>query len=222
MWKSIVYKEWIKTRWYLVMLTALGFLILGMLYLKVQHDIVFSHANNYWYFILFNGLLYFSFLKYLPLLIGIAFAFAQFSSEITRKRVKLTFHLPINEDRVMLIMMLFGAGALLASLGSMYIIFWGISDVFFGQEIVHAALVSTLPWFLAGFAAYFLVSTIILEPVWLYRILYAIVVILFIPTYLEDSVGGGYAPINLWLILLTLIISVSLLFSVYRFRKGEM
>jgi len=204
------------------MFTALGLLMLGMLYLKVQHDIMFSHANNFWYIVLFNGYLYFSLLKYIPLIMGIAFAFAQFSSEITRKRIKLTFHLPLDEDKSMIIMMLFGMGALLASLGSMFLIFWGISDVFFGREIVHAALVSTTPWFLAGFAAYFLVSTIILEPVWLYRILYAIVAVLFIPIYLEDSVGGGYAPINFWMIVLTLIISVSLLFSVYRFRKGEM
>ncbi len=222
MWKSIVYKEWIKVRWYLIMLTIFGLLVLSVLFLEVQHNKIFSGANNYWYAILFNGYLFFRILKYIPLLIGLVFAFAQYSPEIASRRIKLTFHLPINEDRVIFIMMLFGMISLIISYGIMFLLFWGMSDFFFAREITNAALISTLPWFLAGFSSYFLVSTIILEPVWLYRILYAVVAVLFIPIFFEGSVGGGYGPINLPLAILTLIISVSLLFSAYRFRKGEM
>jgi len=222
MWKSIIYKEWIKVRWYLIMLTVFGLLVLGVIFLEVQHDKIFSNANNYWYAILFNGLQYYSILKFIPLLMGIVFAFAQFYPEIVNKRIKLTFHLPLNEDKVILIMLLFGIAGLAISYGIMILLFLGASNFFFAKEIVNAALISVTPWFLAGFGVYFLLSTIILEPVWLYRILYTLVTILFIPLYLVDSVSGGYAPVNLPLVFLTIIISVSLLFSAYRFRKGEM
>lgn len=222
MWKSIIYKEWIKIRWYLIMLTVFGLLVLGMIFLKVQHDKIFSNANNYWYAILFNGFQYFSILKFIPLLMGIIFASAQFYPEIVNKRIKLTFHLPLNEDKAILIMILFGMASLIVSFGIMSFLFFSMSSLFFASEIFNAALISITPWFLAGLSAYFLVSTIILEPLWIYRVLYVLVTVLFIPLYLEDSVSGGYAPVNLPLVILTLIISVSLLFSAYRFRKGEM
>lgn len=222
MWKSIIYKEWIKVRWYLIMLTLFGILVLGIIFLGVQHDKIFSNANNYWYAILFNGLQYYSILKFIPLLMGIVFAFAQFYPEIVNKRIKLTFHLPLKEDKTIMIMILFGAISLIVSYGIMFLLFLIASNFFFAREIVDAALISIMPWFLAGFGAYFLVSTIILEPIWLYRILYTLATILFIPLYLVDSVSGGYGPINLPLAVITLIISISLLFSAYRFRKGEM
>ncbi len=222
MWKSIIYKEWIKVRWYLIMLTLLGILVLGIIFLGVQHDKIFSNANNYWYAILFNGLQYYSILKFIPLLMGIVFAFAQYYPEIVNKRIKLTFHLPLDEDKVILIMMLFGMVSLIISYGIMVFLFWGAGSFFFAREIVNAAMITITPWFLAGFGAYFLIATIILEPIWLYRILYTVITVLFIPLYLTDSVSGGYSPINLSLTVFTLVISVSLLFSAYRFRKGEM
>ncbi len=222
MWKSIIYKEWIKVGWYLALLTVFGILVLGIIFLGVQHDKIFSNANNYWYAILFNGYKYYSLLKFIPLLMGIVFAFAQFYPEIVNKRIKLTFHLPLKEDKVILIMLLFGTVCLMAGYGIMAGLFWAVSRFFFAVEIVNAALISVAPWFLAGFGAYFLIGTIILEPVWLYRILYTITAVLFIPLYLADSISGGYRPAILPLAFLTVLISVSLLFSAYRFRKGEM
>jgi hypothetical protein len=62
----------------------------------------------------------------------------------------------------------------------------------------------------------------VLEPVWKYWFLYGLVGYVIIELYLESSVAGGFEPINLKLMVLTALFSLSSLFSAYRFRKGEM
>jgi hypothetical protein len=222
MWKSILYKEWLKLRWIFLISIALGIAVVGSIFLNVQHDFLFSGATNYWYSVLFMGLQYFSLLKYVPLAIGIAIGVAQYFPETVNKRIKLSFHLPINENKVLILMMLCGTASLLISFGTMFLLFWGLSSHFFPQEIVYAAIVSVTPWFLAGFVIYYLISLIVLEPVWKYWFLYGLVGYVIVELYLESSVAGGYEPINLKFMVLTALFSLSSLFSAYRFRKGEM
>lgn len=220
--KSIVYKEWIKTRWFLLILTAVGLLAVGNIFLKVQHAITFNEAHKYWYLVLFQNQQYFKGLKFIPLVIGLGIALVQYIPEITAKRIKLTFHLPINENKVLLMMLGYGIAVLLFCFALVFIIFTLFSQHFFGEEIVHAALVSVTPWFLAGFAAYFLTAMIVLEAIWKYRVFYFLASAAFILFFFEKGVAGAYAPLNWKLAVLTLLISLSLTFSAYRFRKGEM
>ena len=153
---------------------------------------------------------------------GLGLAIAQYVPEITSKIIKLTFHLPINENKILLQMLGFGIVILMACYAIMFLMFSGFSNQYFAKEIVNAAVISVTPWFLAGFTTYFLASLVITEAIWKYRIAYAAIAYTFILLYLEYSAAGGYAPINLKLSILTLIASISILFSAYRFRKGEM
>ncbi|QGY45544.1 hypothetical protein GM418_18260 [Maribellus comscasis] len=224
MWKSVIYKEWLKIRWVVIIFGGLGILAVGNIFLKVQHDLVFNEATNYWYFILFQGYQFFGYglFKFIPVLGALAVAVAQYFPETVNKRIKLTFHLPLNENKVLLMMMLFGTICLLAIDVIMFLLFTSLSLLFFPSEIIIATLVSTAPWFLCGFVVYFLVALIVLEPVWKYRFMYIIVAGAFVPIYLESAETGGYAPALPLLILFTVVLSISLLFSGYRFRKGEM
>jgi hypothetical protein len=157
-----------------------------------------------------------------PLLGGLVIAVAQFFPETVNKRIKLTFHLPKNENSMLLMMMGFGTICLLLCYSLVFLLFWLLSTVFFPAEIINAAIVSIIPWFLAGFAVYYLVALVILEPVWLYRFLYFVAACAIIPFFIEPCVSGGYSPVNLKLFVMVILLSVSLLFSGYRFRKGEM
>lgn len=222
MFKSVVFKEWLKIRWFLIILLFISVIAVGNIFLKVQHNMAFNEATKYWYLILFQNHQYFSNLKFVPLFIGLTIAAAQYIPEIINRRIKLTFHLPINENKILIMMLGFGTLSLLVSYAIMFFIFLGLSNHFFAKEIVHAATISVTPWFLAGFGAYFLAALIILEAIWKYRIAYFITACAFILLYFENSVAGGYGPVNLKMAVLTLLISVSLLFSAYRFRKGEM
>ncbi|MCF8380709.1 MAG: hypothetical protein K9H49_14140 [Bacteroidales bacterium] len=222
MYKSVFYKEWIKTKWFLILLSLIGLLAVGNIFLKVQHNITFNGANKYWYLILFQNQLYFKSLKFVPLLIGLTIALIQYIPEIMDKRIKLTFHLPINEDKILLIMLGYGTFGLVVSFGLIFSFFSIMSSHYFGKEIVDAAIISVLPWFLAGLAAYFLAALVILEAIWKYRALYFIAAASFLLLFFEGGIAGSYSPVNFKLIILTLLISISLIFSAYRFRKGEM
>ena len=222
MWKSILYKEWLKLKWIFLIVTITGIAAVVSIFLNVKHDILFGGATNYWYSFLFMGLQYYQVVKYLPLAIGIAIGVGQYFPETVNKRIKLSFHLPVNEDMILITMMLCGTFTLLLTLGSMFLLFWGLSAYYFPAEIVHAAIVSVTPWFLAGFVIYYFISLIVLEPVWKYWIFYALIGYACISLFLETSVASGYEPVVFKLIILTLLLSLSLLFSAYRFRKGEM
>lgn len=222
MFKSVVYKEWIKTRWFVILLTLLAFLAVGNIFLTVQHNIAFKEANMYWYQILFQNLHYYNNLKFVPLIIALGLASSQYIPEITDKRIKLTFHLPINENKVLIMMLGYGTFILSLSYALVFFLFLGISNQIFAGEIVHAAVISIIPWFLAGFAGYFLGGLIILEAIWKYRIAYFIIATAFLLLFFENGLSGGYAPVNTKLAVFTFLSSMSLLFSAYRFRKGEM
>lgn len=222
MWKSLIYKEWLKVRWFVLICIGLGFLAVGYIFLKVQHDFKFNDANNYWYLVLFQGYQYFGYLKFVPAVMALAIAVAQYFPETVNKRIKLTFHLPVSENKVLLMSMLFGAICLFTVSVVLMGLFLVLSSVFFPAGIIWPAVVSITPWFLSGFAIYFLVALVVLEPVWKYRFLYLVVAAAFIPLFFEQSLAGGYAPANPVLFVLVVILSIALLFSGYRFRKGEM
>ncbi len=222
MWKSVIYKEWLKVKWFFIIVTLLEIMVAGYVFIKVQHDFKFNEAKNYWYLILFMGAPYFGYLKFVPLVSALAISIAQYFPETVDKRIKLTFHLPINENKILITMMLFGTACLLAGYLILLAIFYGFSTFFFPSDIIVPALISITPWFLSGFAAYYFVALIVLEPVWKYRFFYIVVAALFLPLFLESASIGSYAPANPVLFVLVIILSISLLFSGYRFRKGEM
>ncbi|WP_319502355.1 hypothetical protein [uncultured Draconibacterium sp.] len=224
MWKSIIYKEWLKIRWVAIIYAALGVLVVGNIFLKVQHDFEFSNAANYWYSILFQGNKFFeySLFKFVPLAGAVAIALTQYFPETINKRIKLTFHLPINENKALLVMMLFGTFCQVAISTVLILIFTGMSLAYFPAEIIQSALISTAPWFLCGFVVYFLTALIVLEPVWKYRFIYILVTATFVPIYLQTVAASAYSPSLPLLIVFTILLSVVLLFSGYRFRKGEM
>lgn len=222
MWKSIFYKEWLKIRWFLIGFTALGIIVVAYIFLKVQHNFAFIGGKSYWYATLYQGLQYFIYLKFLPLTGAIAIGFAQYFPETINKRIKLSFHLPLKENKVLILMQAFGAGSLLAAYLLIFGIYFGLSKVYFTTEMIYLAFMTMFPWFLAGFTAYFMIALIILEPIWKYRVFYFLIGAFFISFYMLPAITGGYGPVNPIMFVLTAGSGIALIFSAYRFRKGEM
>ncbi len=222
MWKSVFYKEWLKIRWFIVGYTLLGVMGIGYLSLALKHNFAFTGGKNVWNAVLFQGYQFYSLFKYVPLAGGLAIAIAQYLPETVNKRLKLTIHLPLAENKVLLLMQAFGAGSLLVS----FLIFGGLlsgfSLIYFPIEMVADIVITILPWLLSGFAAYFMVALIILEPKWIFRFCYLLVGGFFLAIYFASSATSAYAPVNSGLIVLTALLSIAFVFSAYRFRKGEM
>ena len=222
MWKSVFYKEWLKVRWFIVGYTLLGVLGIGYLFLALKHNFAFTGGKNVWNAVLFQGYQFYSLFKYVPLIGGLAIAIAQYLPETVNKRLKLTFHLPLAENKVLLLMQAFGAGSLLVS----FLIFGGLlsgfSLIYFPIEMVADIVITILPWLLSGFAAYFIVVLIILEPKWIFRFGYSVIGCFFLTIYFVSAGTAAYVPVNSGLLVLTALLSIAFVFPAYRFRKGEM
>src|SRR5688572_15540122 len=98
MLRSIFYKEWLKIGKITTILLCVGILAVSGIYLSVRHDLIVGDANKLWDFIVNQRHIYFSIFKFLPLIFGLLIGIAQFLPETTEKRIKLSLHLPINEE----------------------------------------------------------------------------------------------------------------------------
>jgi len=222
MFKSVFYKEWLKIRVIVLAIFGVSLITLIYIFLNVRHDILFSGATNYWYSFLFRGIIYFGILKFLPFVAGLGLAIAQYFPETVNKRIKLTFHLPVSENGVLMKMHAIGASVLLLLFTFILILFIAWSSVYFPSEIINASLLTLAPWFMGGMTTYFLLALVMLEPVWLYRGLYTVAGAGLVSLYFSEAVRGAFRPVLTYLALITVLLSFVVLFSAYRFRKGEM
>jgi hypothetical protein len=222
MWKSIRYKEWIKLR-----RTALGLFIAGILlevgiFSTVRHSLILGNANQYWHYIVFQDGIFYSIFKYFPLITGLLIGLAQYLPEITDKRIKLTLHLPVNEEKVILWMIVCGTAITLLIFFLLIALFIAIGSWFFPYEIIRQSLLTMLTWYLSGIAAYNLTALITMEPIWRQRIVYIILSIMTASMFFINDKFCSYVNIIPELLLFVAMSSISVLFSIYRFRKGEM
>jgi hypothetical protein len=220
MWKSVFYKEWLKTRWFVLAYILIGMLFFGYLFLMLKRSFAFNGGRNVWFGALFQGVQFFSLLKFIPLAGGFLVAISQYLPEATDKRLKLTFHLPMPENRALLAMQVFGIASLLVSFTIFSGLFLAINLTYFPVQMAMVNLNTVFPWFLAGFAAYFLASLVIVEPGRTARFLYSIISFFFLSTYFVSATAGVYTEVNSVFAMLTILLSCGLMFSAYRFKKG--
>ena len=220
MFKSILYKEWIKTRWFIFAYLALAMIGIGVIFLNIQHEFTFSGGKSIWNSILFRDHAYFSHIKFIPIIGGLILGIAQYFPETVDKRIKLLFHLPANENKLLMQILLYGSMLLTLCFAILLALFIGLSVIFFPHEIISDAIVTITPWFLAGYASYFLSGLIVLEPLWRYRVYYLIIFGAFLSLFFKTALIAAYSTFNTTLIIITITLSISLLFSGYRFRKG--
>ena len=220
--KSMIFKEWLKTRWIILSIIVLTLLVLIKIFLTVAYDIRFYEANNYWYNLIFRNIIFFSWLLYIPALSGLILAIAQYYPEISEKRLKLTLHLPVKEEKILMIMIIYG-------LISLFIIFvltiltaGLLCAYFFPAELSKSAMITSYPWFLAGFVTYFSAAGIFIEPRWTQRIAMIIISIAFASFLLYLRAYNLF--IYSWpeFTILSLFFITFSLYATNRFRRGVM
>ena len=110
MFKAILYKEWIKLRWAVIVIAGLTVLALAYSIGMINYYIEFQGAFSNWMYVIGKSLLLKNiiFVKYLPLITGLVFALIQFVPEMTNKRMRLSYHLPISEKKLLLSSVGFG------------------------------------------------------------------------------------------------------------------
>ncbi len=220
MFSPIYYKEWLKLRWAFFIVLGFALLMDLNIYLNVSHDIIFIEPKSYLFNLIFRGVRFYSGVQYVPLLSGIVLAIAQFYPEMHSDRLKLTFHLPLNENQVLLQMVSLGALLQLVISAVMLVVLMVITAKFFPAEVVSSVTITVLPWILAGFVGYFATAMILIEPLWKVRIILMLIFYGFVGLFYFDFYYNTYARSWPFFLVLTLFHSVFILYSGYRFRRG--
>ena len=220
MWKSIVYKEWIKTRSTIAITVAI-FLGVGIYtFLKINEGIRLTGIGLLWDETVQKDPTLFSYFRYLPVLAGILFAITQYIPELHFKRLKLTLHLPMKENSILLTMLLYGVTAIsLLLLVTLPLLLWGLSQRF-PAEIVYAGFQQLTPWFLAGPAAYLIASWVCLEPQWKQRIMNVVPGLLFLSLFVDSAKSGAFGTFNPFLIGVLIVSFFFPFYSTVRFKEG--
>lgn len=220
--KHLLYKEWIKTRWY----AAVGLVVSLALSVytcinavSMLHDL----GGAFFYSTLLTGnIALMTQLKYLPLAIALLIGLPQFLREITNKRIRLTLHLPVGCTAVVYTMVLYGLAVFCCTLLPALLITVITLAVSFPAEVTVATLQTLLPWLLGGMTAYFFTAMIAFEPVWKFRFGYILIAYFTLRFfYLGYGVGNAVTAYPL-LLIITLISSLAVIYTSHRFNKGEL
>lgn len=220
MFKAIFYKEWIKTRWYLLVVLVVcgGFLayVVGRLFKVVE----LKGAGHIWEVVVLKNALFIDPLTYIPLGVGLLLGIFQYMPEMQRKCFKLTLHLPYPAQRMVFAMLKYGSIVLTLIFGLMFLALYLALDRIFPAELTSRILLSSLPWFLAGYAAYYFTAWITLEPTWKRRVMNMLVAAFTLYAYFLAPAPEAYNSFLPYLAVFTFaLLSLSWL-SVVRFKLG--
>lgn len=219
--KAIFYKEWIKTRWYwlLALLLSTGFA--GYAMLRIARVCSLKGAEHLWIVMLQRDAIFVDLLQFVPLFVGLAFALVQFVPEMHHKSFKLTLHLPVRATRAVTAMLSFGSALLTGTFALSLALMWGYLQSILATELWLHILCSTLPWYLAGLAAYLLTAWIALEPTWKHRVLNGVMALLLLRIYFLAPAPEAYNEFLPLLTVATLSYSLLSMLSLTRFRDGR-
>ena len=93
----LFYKEWIKTRTAFFCSLLVGVGVVFYIFIGVENKITLMGAKNYTLNILYSNppVIYYSLLRYLPLLAAVSIGISQYVPEVAQRRIRLTLHLPV-------------------------------------------------------------------------------------------------------------------------------
>ncbi|MCC8173802.1 MAG: hypothetical protein LIO65_05295 [Odoribacter sp.] len=150
---NLFYKEWIKTRWIILLALIVGLCTVFYIFVSVHHRMIMLGAKSYILKMLYDDppIIYYSLLKYIPVLAAIAIGLAQYMPEMSKKRYRLLLHLPIKREFAIFSMALYGMVALtLYNLIIMGYFVWTNTKIF-PAEVTLPVLGSIIPWFLGSY-----------------------------------------------------------------------
>lgn len=220
MTKAILYKEWIKVRWLLLLVSLIYVATAVFTLIKLNRSFRFAGAVHLWNMIIQNDLVLIDYLTYLPVIGGVLIALGQYVPEMMKRKLKLTLHLPMPIVRPVWIMMFFGIGSLLLINIVSALIVGSVVQSKLAFEILAAWTQALAPCLMAGLTAYLLTTWICIEPVWLQRILNAVVGSLLIYLHFLSTPSGGYVYLMPFLLVLDCVCCLFVFYSVSRFRQG--
>lgn len=219
--RAIIFKEWVKTR--MVFFISLGLAVCIAFYTVAMMNrlIELKGIEHLWLIMLLKDNTFIDMIKYVPLLVGLAIGVAQMAPEMTQKRLKLTLHLPYPQRRLVGLMLLAGLVELLVIylLQAMIIMVYDLRIL--PVELVGRVMLTTLPWYFAGFTAYLFVTAVCLEGTWRRRIILSLLGIAVLMMYFLQPALEAYNGMILLIVITVVLLAVLSFGSIIRFKEGR-
>ena len=218
--EALFFKEWLKIRTcYLCMAGVVAAMTVYCL-MRIARIVTLKDVSHIWELMIGRDMVFTDVMQYVFPLAGLAVAVAQFLPEMLQKRLKLTLHLPVSRKRVTLTMLGFGAGLLAALFAASALAIWIYTRSILAPELTGRILLTMVPWYLGGLAAYFLAAWILTEPTVRMKIVAALLSIAVLRVYYVSGTPESYNGFLPWLIGITLSLSVFTWLSVQRIKAG--
>ena len=220
--KYLIYKEWLKTKWFATIALLLNLGVLIYIFISLRSSFLSAGGIAYLSALMTYKTQFFSIYRYIPLALALLIGISQFAPEITDKRIKLALHLPLSNLWIIYTMVLYGCALLALCMIPGILIFTGLISIYLPAEVTVPVLQTMLPWILGGFCAYFLIAMIALEPVWKFRFLYILVSYKVLSLFfMQLSIGNAVSLLPL-LCLITCLSGIAPVYTSYRFNKGQL
>ncbi|MBQ3058859.1 MAG: hypothetical protein IJD16_00880 [Desulfovibrio sp.] len=215
---GIFFKECIKTRLCMLVLTLISLTYMAWIWLGVHRLFLLDHPEIVWYRVMDLGQIPYGALAVLPVVCACIFCCCQFLPEMRDERLRISLHLPCGMAQLMLAHFFFG----LLFLALLYLLDGLLLTLMlqrhFPQEAVHTAHLTSLPWFLAGFFAYLCTAYAILEPQRRSRLVGVLLGLGLCAPLLLTTAPGALAPALPWFALLLPLLLAGLLLPSMNFR----
>ena len=219
--KSLIYKEWLKSRFVILCMAILLFGFTAYDFLALSKNAELGGYRFLWEYAVSKNSILVDNLIHLPVVCGVLLALAQFVPESYRKCLKLTLHLPLSQSVTVTVMQGYGVCVLvlLFALQSLSLL------LFLGHylviDVVWRILFSMLTWFCAGVCAYLWTSALCLEPSWKMKVIEVVLMGAVLSSFYLSSAQMAYrSGILPMFVVTTLLASLLIHYSVRRFKDG--
>lgn len=218
--KAIINKEWYKTRKVFAIFLIISLLAAIYAVLRIQRLIALKGMDHLWMIALLKDNSFADIIRLVPLLAGIAIGVAQMVPEMSQKRLKLTLHLPVDQTRLLMLMLGTGIAEILVITGVAVAVIGFYDSMAMPARLTVRIMLSVLPWVVAGFASYLLTCAICLEGSWRRRIILALAGAAFLLTMFLEPALEAYNSFLPMLIIVTVLLALLSAGSVIRFKEG--
>lgn len=218
--KAIFQKEWYKTRMAFFVSLALCVVMAVYALLRINRLIEIKGVEHLWMIMLLKDNTFIDLIKYTPLCAGALIGFAQMAPEMVQKRLKLTLHLPFPQMRMIGLMLCAGAVMLIAIFAIQAAIIAIYYNSLLPGALVSRVMLTSLPWYFAGFIAYLFASAMCLEGTWRRRMVLALLAVAALLICFLQPAPEAYNGMAAMLLVFTILLVLLAIGSVLRFKEG--
>ncbi|AFL68902.1 DUF4857 domain-containing protein [Sulfurospirillum barnesii] len=162
--RTIFIKEWIKLRWYMLVLILLGCVSVGYFWMELHFEFSNSEPESIlWYRFAHLGDKPYLFFSPLFMGMGAVIALVQFVWERFRNRLRIIAHLPLSMPRILIGHLGVGIGLLSLVCFSVGGVVLTLMCAYYPYEIAMVALKDMTFYFLGALLSYLLGASVVLE-----------------------------------------------------------